>query len=121
MYQRAEELLAAAGASFDDVVEINTFHAASKDTAAFREEFDLYMPIHREFFGEHRPAWTAIGNAVLLANQAPVEMRLMAVVGSGENSRVVRGTEAGEPEEENPPPSAPEPATDEAPGGDASP
>lgn len=96
MYQRAGELLAVAGAGFDDVVEVNTFHAASQDTAAFRQEFGQYMPIHKEFFGDHRPAWTAIGNAVLLANEAPVEMRLLAVVGSGENSRVVRGAGAEE-------------------------
>lgn len=91
MYRRAGELLASAGATFDDVVELTTFHSAPRDSAAFREEFRLYMPIHREFFGEHRPAWTAVGTTVLLSPSAPVEMRLVAVVGSGAASRVVRG------------------------------
>ncbi len=94
MYRRAGELLAAAGASWDDVVELTTFHTAPRDSAAFREEFDLYMPIHREFLGEHRPAWTAVGTTVLLSRSAPVEMRVVAVAGSGAASRVVRGAEA---------------------------
>jgi len=95
MYERAVDLLAAAGATIDDVVELTTFHAEPQGSAEFRAEFELYMPIHREFFGEHRPAWTAVGTAALLSPTAPVEMRLVAVVGSGANSRVVRG---GEPE-----------------------
>ena len=95
MYERAVDLLAAAGATIDDVVELTTFHAEPQGSAELRAEFELYMPIHREFFGEHRPAWTAVGTAALLSPTAPVEMRLVAVVGSGANSRVVRG---GEPE-----------------------
>ena len=91
MYRRAKELLEAAGASIDDVVELTTFHVKPEDDAAFREEFGLYMPIHREFFGEHRPAWTAVGTTALLSPSAVVEMKLFAVVGSGKETRVVRG------------------------------
>ncbi len=98
MYERARELLAAAGATFDDVVELTTFHLAPADSPAFRAEFDKYMPIHREFFGDHRPAWTAVGTSALLSLTADVEMRLVAVRGSGARSRVVF---------ENPPPPAP--------------
>jgi len=90
MYQRAKELLEDAGATLDDVVELMTFHVEPRDSPALQEEFQRYMPIHRELFGEHRPAWTAIGGATLLAPTAVVEMRVVAVVGSGENSRVVR-------------------------------
>jgi len=102
MYTRARELLEAAGASIDDVVELTTFHLEPEDAAAFRAEFERYMPIHREFFGEHRPAWTAVGTSALLSQTAPVEMRVVAVVGSGEDSRVVRGAESEEPESEAP-------------------
>lgn len=90
MYGRAQELLEEAGATIDDVVELTTFHVQPRDSAAFNEEFARYMPIHREFFGEHRPAWTAIGGSVLLSPSAVVEMRLVAVAGSGTSSRVVR-------------------------------
>ena len=96
MYERAGEVLAAAGASFADVVELTTFHTEPTDSAAFGKEFERYMPIHREFFGDHRPAWSAVGTTVLLSPSAVVEMRLVAVVGSGDNSRVVRGVVAPE-------------------------
>lgn len=105
MYQQAEGLLAAAGATFDDVVEVTTFHLAPDSSLAFRAEFDRYMPIHQSFFGEHRPAWTAVGTSALLSRTADVEMRLVAVVGSGKSSRVVF---------ENPPP-PPEPSGGDGP------
>lgn len=100
MYERAVELLASAGATIDDVVELTTFHVEPETSAAFSDEFDRYMPIHREFFGDHRPAWTAVGTTALLSRTAPVEMRVLAVVGSGAQSRVVRGDleAASEPE-----------------------
>ena len=91
MYRRVKELLVAAGATIDDVVELTTFHAGPKDSAAFHAEFERYMPIHREFFGEHRPAWTAVGTTALLSPTAVVEMRVVAVAGSGRSTRVVRG------------------------------
>ena len=92
MYEQAVLLLAEAGAKVEDVVELTTFHREAKDTPAFSAEFDRYMPIHREFFRDHRPAWTAVGTTTLLSPTAPVEMRIMAVVGSGAASRVVRGS-----------------------------
>lgn len=94
MYQRAKDLLEAAGASIEDVVELTTFHLEPKDSEAFGKEFELYMPIHREFFGEHRPAWSAVGTTALLSPSAVVEMRVMAVAGSGKASRVVRDSES---------------------------
>jgi enamine deaminase RidA (YjgF/YER057c/UK114 family) len=101
MYERAGELLEEAGATFADVVELTTFHAQPADSAAFRAEFERYMPIHREFFGEHRPAWTAVGTTALLSPTAPVEMRVVAVVGSGASRRVVRApAEAASPHED---------------------
>jgi len=114
MYTRVRELLEAAGATLDDVVELTTFHLEPKDAAAFRAEFERYMPIHREFFGEHRPAWTAVGTTALLSRTAVVEMRVIAVAGSGRDSRVVRGApeappQPEEPEREDTPPPPPAP------------
>ena len=98
MYERIRELLASAGATIDDVVELTTLHVEAKDTAAFRAEFERYMPIHREFFGEHRPAWTAVGTSALLSPTAVVETKVLAIVGSGKASRVVRETPPAERE-----------------------
>lgn len=109
MYRRAVELLEAAGATIEDVVELTTFHSEPEDSTAFGEEFQRYMPIHKEFFGDHRPAWTAVGTPALLSSTAPVEMRVIAVIGSGKASRVVY---------ENPPEATPEgEAADESPEG----
>lgn len=102
MYERATELLEEAGASIADVVELTTFHAEPADSAAFRAEFERYMPIHREFFGEHRPAWTAVGTTALLSPTAPVEMRVVAVVGSGASRRVVRAPVDAAPPQSDP-------------------
>ncbi|HEX2253725.1 MAG TPA: Rid family hydrolase [Thermoanaerobaculia bacterium] len=89
MYERAVDLLTAAGATIDDVVELTTFHPEPRDSAAFHAEFEKYMPIHRDVFGDHRPAWTAVGTTALLSPSAVVEMRVVAVIGSGKSSRVV--------------------------------
>ncbi len=62
----------------------------------------LSMPIHRESFGDHRPAWTAVGTTALLSPTAVVEMRVVAVVGSGLSSRVVPDVTA--PAAASPPP-----------------
>ncbi len=90
MYKRAEQLLEAAGATIEDVVELSSYHVGATDAAAFREEFKSYIKVHREFFGEHRPAWTAVGTTALLDPSAVVEVRFVAYVGSGEGSQVVR-------------------------------
>lgn len=83
MFERAKAELAAAGATLADVVEINTFHVGATDSKTFGEEFARFAPIHHEYFPRHYPAWTAVGTTALLAPGAPVEMRLVAVLGSG--------------------------------------
>lgn len=83
MFEQLRAHLASAGASMADVVELTSFHAAPRDTAQFREEFAKFAPIHHEFFPDHYPAWTAVGTTALLANGAPVELRAVAIIGSG--------------------------------------
>ena len=100
MFQRAKSGLEAAGARMEDVIEIQTFHVNAKTSADFRTEFIEFLDVHKEFISEGYPAWTAIGNAVLLSPNAVVEMRLMAVIGSGKGMRVER--QAAQP---TPPPS----------------
>jgi len=46
--------------------------------------------VHAATFHPPYPAWTAIGNAALLAKDAIVEMRLVAIVGSGKGARIER-------------------------------
>lgn len=72
-----------AGANMADVVELTSFHVAPTDTKSFQEEFMRFAPIHHEFFPSHYPAWSAVGTTALLAPGAVVELRAVAVIGSG--------------------------------------
>lgn len=90
MFKRLEGILKAAGATLDDVVEINTFHREAKDTPAFEAEFERFRRIHAEYFPSNYPAWTAVGTTALLVAGAPVEMRVVAVVGAGKRAVVQR-------------------------------
>jgi enamine deaminase RidA (YjgF/YER057c/UK114 family) len=90
MFKTIERTLAAAGAKMEDVVEINTFHAQAKDSAAFMKEFQDFVKVHAEFFPTHYPAWTAIGGVTLLAPGAVVETKVTAYVGSGAGARLKR-------------------------------
>lgn len=84
MFERMKAELAMAGATPADVVEITTFHTEPKDTPAFDAEWDRFLKIHAEYFpAGNYPAWTAIGGIVLLSPGAVVEMRVVAVIGSG--------------------------------------
>ena len=53
--------------------------------------------VHAEFFKENYPAWTAVGTSALLARDAPVEMRVMAMVGTSRNTKVQRSAPAASP------------------------
>jgi enamine deaminase RidA (YjgF/YER057c/UK114 family) len=90
MFERARDLLKAAGAGMDDVIELQSFHVNAKTSEEFQKEFAEFLEVHKEFFPENYPAWTAIGNAVLLASGAVVEMRFEAVIGAGKKARVDR-------------------------------
>jgi len=89
MFERARGALASAGATFDDVVEISTFHTAPTHEQ-FTADFEVVAKVHAEIFHPPYPSWTAIGNAALLAKDALLEMRLVAVVGSGKGARLER-------------------------------
>lgn len=79
--------LAQAGATYADVVELTTFHTGPTDPASFQAEFARFAPIHHEFFPSHYPAWSAVGTSALLAPGAVVEMRAVAMIGSGRAPR----------------------------------
>ena len=87
MFEAMDKTLQASGAEIGDVVEINTFHAQVKDTKEFQAEFEVFKKVHANYFKDHYPAWTAVGTTALLADDAPVEMRVMAIVGSGKNPK----------------------------------
>ena len=87
MFESLEKHLAEAGATMGDVVELTSFHAEATDSASFQAEFARFAPIHHEFFPDHYPAWSAVGTTALLMSGAPVELRAVAIIGSGKNPK----------------------------------
>jgi enamine deaminase RidA (YjgF/YER057c/UK114 family) len=87
LFQQLQVHLAQAGATLDDVVELNSYHLAH-DHAEFRRQMDVVLKVHREFFKDHYPAWTAVGTTALFSQGAPMELRAEAVIGSGRAAKV---------------------------------
>ena len=85
-FQQLELHLKAAGATLADVVELQSFHVA-KDHAEFRRRIEPMLKVHREYFKDHYPAWTAVATPALYSSDAPVEIRAEAVIGSGRRPR----------------------------------
>jgi len=83
MFEALGKQLAQAGATYADVVELTTFHTGPTDPQGFQAEFARFAPIHHAFFPTHYPAWSAVGTSALLAPGAVVEMRAVAMIGSG--------------------------------------
>jgi enamine deaminase RidA (YjgF/YER057c/UK114 family) len=85
-FQQLRLHLEKAGATMEDVVELTSFHVA-RDHVEFRARLEPVLRVHREFFREHYPAWTAVGTSALYSADAPMELRAEAIVGSGRMPR----------------------------------
>lgn len=72
--------LAAFGATFDDVVMINSFHdwTAEEFKGDRIAQIDALNDVKREFMKPPHPAWTAVGTTGLLAPGGVVEIQLIA-------------------------------------------
>ena len=72
--------LEAAGASFDDVALINSFHVwEGPDFSGTRDEqIEVIAKVWREFSDGPRPDWRALGTTGLLAPSGIVEIQLIA-------------------------------------------
>lgn len=81
-FKRIQHELAAAGASFDDVVMINSFHVWNgPDFAGSKEEqFEAFEQVKEEFMHGPHPAWTAVGSTGLLGEGGIVEVQMIAHV-----------------------------------------
>ncbi|MBP0715599.1 MULTISPECIES: RidA family protein [Burkholderia] len=74
-FENLKHVLEAAGASFNDVVDLTTFHTDMRDLPLFMQVRDRYFHAHP------RPAWTAVGAHML--GGAPgyiVEIKAVAVL-----------------------------------------
>jgi enamine deaminase RidA (YjgF/YER057c/UK114 family) len=69
------ELLAEAGGSFDDVVDLVSFHADARDIPAVLERARGFLPSGRE------PAWTPVAMVGMPEPEARIVLRAVAVLG----------------------------------------
>jgi len=79
-FKRIGHELESAGASFDDVVMINSFHVWSgPDFVGTKEEqFEAFNQVKEEFMHGPHPAWTAVGSTGLLGTGGIVEVQVIA-------------------------------------------
>jgi enamine deaminase RidA (YjgF/YER057c/UK114 family) len=71
-FRNVEAALAEADLSYDDVVEMVTYHVD------LEEHFEDFVLVKDEFVGEPYPAWTAVGVSALAADGALVEVKVTA-------------------------------------------
>lgn len=72
-------VLEAAGASLADVVELTTFHTD------LRGEMEAFAAVKDVYFPSRYPSWTAVGVTQLAHSEFCVEVRAVAVAGSGKD------------------------------------
>lgn len=79
-FERLKTILEASGASFRDVVMINSFHVwqGPNFTGTRDEQFKAFEDVAAEFIAAPYPAWTAVGSTGLLADNGIVEVQLIA-------------------------------------------
>ena len=79
-FETLRDALVAAGASLADVVELVTYHTNLHD------DMPAFFAVKDKFFPKNFPAWTAVGVSQLSYPGLLVEIRAMAVAGSGTSS-----------------------------------
>ena len=79
-FETLGQTLAAAGASFDDVVKLRSFHVFDSPYVALtkRQQFDAFAAVKDEFIGEPYPAWTGVGTTALFPDRGLVELEIIA-------------------------------------------
>ena len=79
-FQRIQATLIAAGANFDDVVMLNTFHVwqGPNFEGDRHAQFAAFSAVKDEFMKPPYPAWTAIGTTSLIPDNGIVEIQAIA-------------------------------------------
>jgi enamine deaminase RidA (YjgF/YER057c/UK114 family) len=82
-FDNVERTLATAGATWRDVISVNSYHVAATDVSIGDEHNQVMVEQFRKRMGERAPIWTQIGVATLGAPKMRVEIRVTAVVAEG--------------------------------------
>lgn len=82
LFGRAEALLKAEGAAFEDVVMMHSYHVWNSPSMKLGkfEQFRAFSDVKDEFMRAPYPAWTAVGVTELLGSRAIIEVEMIAYV-----------------------------------------
>lgn len=72
--------LAAAGATWGDVVHVNSYHVVTEPDSTFEAHNDVMIAQLRERMPDRAPIWTETGVAALAAPDMRIEIRVTAIV-----------------------------------------
>jgi enamine deaminase RidA (YjgF/YER057c/UK114 family) len=80
-FENVERTLAMAGASWRDVVHVNSYHVAGEPDTIGGAHNDVMVAQMRKRMPDRAPIWTQTGVTVLGAPTMRVEIRVTAIVG----------------------------------------
>jgi len=72
-FENVKKVLTAAGATFDDVVEMVTYHTDMRD-------LQLFIQVKDRYFTNQLPTWTGIGTTALAMPGLLVEIKCTAIL-----------------------------------------
>jgi enamine deaminase RidA (YjgF/YER057c/UK114 family) len=75
-FRNVERTLATAGAGWEDVVHINSYHVGGFPP----EVNDVMVKLFRHYMPNHAPIWTEVGVAALALPKMRIEIRVTAIV-----------------------------------------
>lgn len=78
-FESLKLILEEAGASLADVVELTTFHTD------LHGEIEAFMTVKDQYFPSRYPSWTSVGVTQLALPGLVIEIRAVAVAGSGKD------------------------------------
>ncbi|KAA0082761.1 hypothetical protein CIW52_17690 [Mycolicibacterium sp. P9-64] len=82
-FDNVERTLAAAGATWQDVVNVRTYHVPTGDDSIGDDHLTAVVGQFRKRAGRHLPLWTAIGVKALGLPEMNIEVEVEAIIGSG--------------------------------------
>lgn len=74
-FRNVERTLATAGASWEDVIHVNSYHVGGFPP----EVNDVMVKLFRHYMPNHAPIWTEIGVAALALPAMRIEIRVTAI------------------------------------------
>lgn len=80
-FDNVERTLASAGASWTDVISVNSYHVPEADADSIGDAHnDVMVAQFRKRMGDRAPIWTELGVSTLGAPKMRIEIRVSAVV-----------------------------------------